>query len=160
MTWRALYISPLPEGPWRAGAFAHLGLCYRAGGDAMRSNKCLARALALDLAESTAGPAACEAAAVAASAKDGDGSTAALAAEVGALCRAALAGNTRCLWAAVRLAPIAADAGEHEEAAAALQAVLRASPNAAAAWEALGAAYHALNRHSAAGATAGTYPKS
>ena len=58
--------------------------------------------------------------------------------------------SPRCLWAAVRIAPAAAAAGDFETAAATLRAVLRAQPRSAEAWEALGAAYDATHRHSAA----------
>ena len=50
----------------------------------------------------------------------------------------------------MRLAPAAARLGDHEAAVSALQTVLRSAPDSSAAWEALGAAYDALNRHSAA----------
>ena len=161
----ALLAAAASEGPWRAAAFAHLGLVYAAGGDAQRADKCHARALSLDPAEPTAGPAACQAALLADAADEGERGvrggnddddsairlpSAAAAAAVSSICRKALEVSPRCLWAAVRLAPLAAGGGAHEEAAVALQAVLRASPSAAAAWEALGAAYDALNRHSAA----------
>ena len=58
--------------------------------------------------------------------------------------------DSRCAWAANRLAPMRARAGDHEGAARALQVVLRVSPRNAGAWEALGASYTVLGRHSAA----------
>ena len=66
------------------------------------------------------------------------------------MCRRALEASPRCLWAAVRIAPVAAAEGDVETAAAALRAVLRAKPRSAEAWEALGAAYDETHRHSAA----------
>ena len=137
----ALLAAAAEEGPWRATAFAHLALVYAASGDEPRAAKCRARALALDPADPTAGPAACDAA-------RGD------ARETERVCERALAASSRCAWAAVRLAPIAARRGDHEAAAAALRTTLRAggadAPAAAAAWEALGASYDAMDKHSAA----------
>ena len=137
----ALLVAAAEEGPWRASAFAHLALVYAASGDETRAAKCRARALLLDPADPTAGPAACDAA------KDDER-------ETEQICAAALAASSRCAWAAVRLAPIAARRGDHEAAAAALRTTLRAAaadaPETAAAWEALGASYDAMDKHSAA----------
>ena len=137
----ALLAAAAEEGPWRASAFAHLALVYAASGDETRAAKCRARALLLDPADPTAGPAACDAA------KDDER-------ETEQICAAALAASSRCAWAAVRLAPIAARRGDHEAAAAALRTTLRAAaadaPETAAAWEALGASYDAMDKHSAA----------
>ena len=136
---RALLAAAAAEGPWRASAFARLARVYAASGDASRAEKCRARALSLDPSDPVAGPDACVAAA-----ERGDASAAA------ATCRRALEASPRCLWAAVRIAPAAAAAGDFETAAATLRAVLRAQPRSAEAWEALGAAYDATHRHSAA----------
>ena len=136
---RALLAAAAAEGPWRASAFARLARVYAASGDASRAEKCRARALSLDPSDPVAGPDAC-----AAAAERGDASAAA------ATCRRALEASPRCLWAAVRIAPAAAAAGDFETAAATLRAVLRAQPRSAEAWEALGAAYDATHRHSAA----------
>ena len=137
----ALLAAAAEEGPWRATAFAHLALVYAASGDEPRAAKCRARALALDPADPTAGPAACDVAR-------------ADARETERVCERALAVSSRCSWAAVRLAPIAARRGDHEAAAAALRTTLRGgdadAPAAAAAWEALGASYDAMDKHSAA----------
>ena len=137
----ALLAAAAEEGPWRATAFAHLALVYAASGDEPRAAKCRARALALDPADPTAGPAACDVAH-------------ADARETERVCERALAASSRCAWAAVRLAPIAARRGDHETAAAALRTTLRGggadAPAAAAAWEALGASYDAMDKHSAA----------
>ena len=146
----ALLVAAASDGPWRAAAFSHLGLVYAAGGDTTRANKCHARALSLDPTEPTAGPAMCEAALEAAGGDGDDAQRSAATAAVFAMCRKALSVSPRCLWAAVRLSSLAAAAGDHKEAVGALQAVLRAASSSAAVWEALGAAYDALGRHSAA----------
>ena len=93
----------------------------------------------LDPTDSTAGPDEC-------ARLDAAGDDA----EVLRICGDALRVQPRCLWAAVRLAPASSRAGDHEGAVVALQTVLRAVPDSSAAWEALGAAYDALSKHSAA----------
>jgi len=125
------------DGPFQPLAFAYLARMYDVAGDASRSKKCRARALSLDPADPIAGPDECAA--------RGDDH-----AYVARTCRDALRAKPRCLWAAVRLAPAASRLGDHEAAVGALQTVLRSVPDSSAAWEALGAAYDALNRHSAA----------
>ena len=125
------------RGPFRSLAFAYLARMYDVADDASRAEKCRARALSLDPADPIAGPDECAA--------RGDDH-----AYVARTCRDALRAKPRCLWAAVRLAPAAARLGDHEAAVSALQTVLRSAPDSSAAWEALGAAYDALNRHSAA----------
>ena len=124
-------------GPFQPLAFAYLARMYDAANDASRAEKCRARALSLDPADPIAGPDECAA--------RGDDH-----AYVARTCRDALRAKPRCLWAAVRLAPAASRLGDHEAAVGALQTVLRSVPDSSAAWEALGAAYDALNRHSAA----------
>lgn len=135
----ALLIGAAGDSLYRAAAFAHLGLSCSAAGDNARARKCHIRALALDPAEPTSGPVVF---ADALSGEDEEGAA--------AICRAALAVDSRCSWAANRLAPLCARAGDHEGAVGALQVVLRISPSNITAWEALGASYNALGRHSAA----------
>lgn len=135
----ALLIGAAADSPYRAAAFAHLGLSCAAAGDDARSRKCHIRALALDPSDPTSGPVV-----FADAMRGGDAESAA------AVCRAALAVDSRCSWAANRLAPLCARAGDHEGAVGALQVVLRVSPSNITAWEALGASYNALGRHSAA----------
>ena len=125
------------RGPFRSLAFAYLARMYDVADDASRAEKCRSQALSLDPADPIAGPDEC--------ASRGDDH-----AYVARTCRDALRAKPRCLWAAVRLAPAAARLGDHEAAVSALQTVLRSAPDSSAAWEALGAAYDALNRHSAA----------
>lgn len=143
----ALLAAAAVDGSWRASAFAHLALVYAASGDDVRAAKCRDRALSLDPTDPVAGPAACDAALVSGDEKSTER-------EIETTCRAALEASSRCAWAAVRLAPIAAARGEHEEAAAALRTTLRAAgadaPGASAAWEALGSSYDAMDKHSAA----------
>ena len=127
------------DGPHRAGTFAYLARLYDTCGDVARGAKCRARALVLDPTDSTAGPDEC-------ARLDAAGDDAA----VLRICGDALRVQPRCLWAAVRLAPASSRAGDHEGAVVALQTVLRAVPDSSAAWEALGAAYDALSKHSAA----------
>ena len=127
------------DGPHRAGTFAYLARLYDTCGDVARAEKCRARALVLDPTDSTAGPDEC-------ARLDAAGDDAA----VLRICGDALRVQPRCLWAAVRLAPASSRAGDHEGAVVALQTVLRAVPDSSAAWEALGAAYDALSKHSAA----------
>ena len=98
------------------------------------------RARGADPADPTAGPAACDVAR-------------ADARETERVCERALAVSSRCSWAAVRLAPIAARRGPRSRRGA-LRTTLRGgdadAPAAAAAWEALGASYDAMDKHSAA----------
>jgi len=135
----ALLLGAAGESAHRSAAFAHLGLVCAANGDDTRAQKCRARALQLDPADPTAGPAT-----FADALRDGDD------AHATAVCRRALETDSRCFWAASRLAPMCARAGDHDGAVVALQAVLRVTPNDASTWEALGASYNALGRHSAA----------
>ena len=122
---------------YQAAAFAHLGLS--APPRRARARSVSARALALCPADPTSGPVAF---ANALNAND--------IREATKICREALDVDSRCAWAANRLAPMRARAGDHEGAARALQVVLRVSPRNAGAWEALGASYTVLGRHSAA----------
>ena len=134
----ALLIGAAGESPYRAAAFAHLGLSCAAAGDSARARKCHARALAIDPSDPTSGPVAFADALGA-----GDERMAV------AVCRAALKVDSRCSWAANRLAPLCARLGDHQGAVDALQVVLRVSSQNGNAWEALGAAYNAIGRHSA-----------
>jgi len=146
----ALLAAAAQDGPHRATAFAHLGLVYAASGDSPRAGKCFDRALFLDPTDAVAGPAKCDAALLGFGG-DGDQSAERV---VETICAAALGASSRCVWAAVRFAPIAASRGDHEASAAALRTVLRAcgadTQAAAAAWEALGSSYDAMDKHSAA----------
>ena len=135
----ALLIGAAGESAHRAAAFAHLGLVCSANGDEARARKCRTRALQLNPADPTAGPAA-----FADALSDGDD------AHATSICRRALDIDSRCFWAANRLAPMCARANDHNGAVVALHAVLRVTPDNASAWEALGASYNALGRHSAA----------
>ena len=135
----ALLIGAAGDSAHRAAAFAHLGLSCGASGDDARAQKCHARALALDAADPTSGPVAFT------NALDANDD-----AKATSICRAALAVDSRCSWAANRLAPMCARIGDHSGAIGALQVVLRVSPRNASAWEALGASYNSLGRHSAA----------
>jgi len=135
----ALMLGAARASPYRAAAFAHLGLFLAAAGDSARARKCRARALALRPDDPTAGPIAF---------------TDALAednlSEAIAVCHRALAVDTSCAWAANRLASASLRVGDFEDAARALRVVLRASPDNAGAWEALGSSYASLGRHTAA----------
>ena len=135
----SLLAAAAADGPHRAGTFAYLARLYDTCGDVARAEKCRARALTLDPTDSTSGPDEC-------ARLDAAGDDA----EVLRICGDALRVQPRCLWAAVRLAPASSRAGDHEGAVVALQTVLRAIPDSSAAWEALGAAYDALSKHSAA----------
>ena len=137
--YEALLLGAARASAYQAAAFAHLGLSRSAAGDDARARKCHARALALCPADPTSGPVAF---ANALNAND--------IREATKICREALDVDSRCAWAANRLAPMRARAGDHEGAARALQVVLRVSPRNAGAWEALGASYTVLGRHSAA----------
>ena len=125
------------DGPFQPLAFAYLARMYDVADDKSRLLSAGQKALSLDPADPIAGPDECAA--------RGDDH-----AYVARTCRDALRAKPRCLWAAVRLAPAASRLGDHEAAVGALQTVLRSVPDSSAAWEALGAAYDALNRHSAA----------
>ena len=135
----ALMLGAARASPYRAAAFAHLGLFLAAAGDSARARKCRARALALRPDDPTAGPIAF---------------TDALAddnlPEAIAVCHRALSVDTSCAWAANRLASASLRVGDFEDAARALRVVLRASPDNAGAWEALGSSYASLGRHTAA----------
>ena len=135
----SLLAAAAADGPHRAGTFAYLARLYDTCGDVARGAKCRARALVLDPTDSTSGPDEC-------ARLDAAGDDA----EVLRICGDALRVQPRCLWAAVRLAPASSRAGDHEGAVVVLQTVLRAVPDSSAAWEALGAAYDALSKHSAA----------
>ena len=137
--YEALMLGAARASPYRAAAFAHLGLFLAAAGDSARARKCRARALALRPDDPTAGPIAF---------------TDALAdddlPEAIAVCHRALSVDTSCAWAANRLASASVRVGDFEDAARALRVVLRASPDNSDAWEALGSSYASLGRHTAA----------
>lgn len=137
----ALLAAAAATGATQATAFAHLSLVYDACDDAVRAEKCRAKALSIDASEPTAGAIAVDALLV------GAGN----AKRARRMCEDAMkSAPGESAWAAARLASIAHAEGDHEAAVRALQATLRASPRASRAWECLGASYDALGRHSAA----------
>jgi len=145
----------------QAAAFTWVGHFYReVAGDAARAQKCYQRAVSLDPTEGGAGDALVRLLC-------GSGQTAV----AQALCRDALAKTqNQAAWAARRLGYLLAAQENHEEAAVCFQHALRhvptppedqqaaaaaVAPNeeqaaAAALWEALGASFFRLARHTAA----------
>lgn len=125
------------EGPCRGDALAGLASVLLAGGDTLRAQKCLERAVQLDPTSESAGILLCSLLRAGAQGA---------AEEVALLQRVIAASEGTATWAQRRLAATLASRGDHRAATELLWALLRKRPQDPVLWETLGASFYSLRQ--------------